>query len=71
METKTAFFKFLVEHHALFPFIINLNLEEMSHLFQNIPEFWIELAFKWSETPEGYTYWAILDNCWLKKCSTL
>lgn len=71
METRTIFFRFLVEHNALFPFINNLDLEQMPRICQHIPEFWITLAFKWDKTPEGYNYWAILDNCWLKICSTL
>ena len=28
----------------------------MPHICQNIPEFWITLAFRWAETPEGYRY---------------
>ena len=71
MDERTRFFKFLVEHDALFPFINNLDLELMPYICQNVPELWITLAFKWDETPEGYNYWAILDNCWLKICSTL
>lgn len=71
MDERTRFFKFLVEHDALFPYINNLNLELILQIYQHIPEFWITLAFKWDETPEGYNYWAILDNLWLQKCSTL
>lgn len=71
METKTEFFKFLVEHDALIPFINNLDLEETPNLFRGIPECWITLAFRWAKTPEGHNYWAILDNCWVRKCSTL
>lgn len=71
MDERTRFFKFLVEHDALFPFINNLDLELMPQIYQYIPEFWITLAFKWDKTLEGYNYWAILDNLWLQKCSIL
>ena len=71
MDRRATFFKFLVEHDALFPYINNLDLEEKQNLFQNRSEFWIVMAFRWSNTPEGYNYWSILNNLWLMRCSTL
>lgn len=71
MERRTKFLKFLVSHNALIPFINNLDLEEIPNLFQNNPDYWMVMAFKWANTPEGYTYWTILNNAWLIKCSTL
>ena len=71
MEKRTIFLKFLVEHDALFPYINNLDLESIPDIFQNNSEYWIAFAFQWYKTSEGYNYWAILDNFWLKICSTL
>lgn len=71
MDKRNRFLKFLAAHNVLIPFINNLDLEELPNLFQNKPDYWIVMAFKWDKTPEGYNYWAILDNCWLKICSIL
>lgn len=65
---EEQFIKFLKKHDAYEKFMYNLLAEkwyELDELYKIIPiHKWIDCAFEWIETSEGYDYWNALDGLW-------
>lgn len=64
-----VFIDFLKRFNAYDEFVMNLEVQEE---FSSLEQFfhnsevcdWIDDAFWWEDTPEGYEYWEGLDNFW-------
>ena len=66
---EETFINFLKILKAYDEFINNLEVQEefssLEQLFNNSNVYdWINDAFWWDKTPEGYEYWESLDNFW-------
>lgn len=66
---EETFINFLKISKAYDEFINNLEVQEefssLEELCNNSePCDWIDDAFWWQDTPEGYEYWEYLDNLW-------
>ena len=66
---EETFINFLKRFNAYDEFINNLTVQEefssLDQLFHNSETCdWIDDAFWWDKTPEGYEYWESLDNLW-------
>ena len=65
MDKRTKFLKFLAEHNALIPYILNFEKDSFSEFITlNVPEDFITCAFIWSDTPQGFHYWKNLSDLW-------
>lgn len=65
---KETFIEFLKKHNAYENFINNLLAEEsweLDELYETLPaRKWLNCAFEWFDTSEGYNYWDALDSLW-------
>lgn len=72
MDKRTRFLKFLAEHDALIPYILNFDkgpLLEFTISYD--PEDFITCAFIWSATSQGFHYWANLNDRWRQELYSL
>ena len=64
MEMK--FLYFLAITNSLESYICNCyeSLEDIMEMLEGHPENYLNRAFIWALTEEGYEYWEILNNMW-------
>ena len=61
------FFHWLRKKQALKPFLSNFISHERYRL--RLPQYFINDAFTWDETLEGYDFWHGLDTQWYRYCN--
>ena len=64
MEMK--FLYFLAITNSLESYICNCyeSLEDIMEMLEDYPEGYLNCAFVWGLTPEGYDYWSVLNDMW-------
>lgn len=70
MNTKRLFYNWLQKENCLKQFKYNTKhynqfRSNVFSLYEENPDLFISLSFRWDETDEGYTYWLDKDDAWI------
>lgn len=76
MKNAYIFFNWLSNRNSLKSFICNwekynsekFTLKRYSRFCSKHPEYWIDDAFSWAESPEGYDFWEHRHYEWRQFC---
>lgn len=71
---EKLFVNFLKEHGAYEQYIANAMTDHEETIAgimdRNIAEHWIDCAFYWENSQEGFDYWNVLDEEWQEVIKT-